>query len=149
MCINFYGLFPRGIFGLTLFRVLLWTRHTSASFGEYWLLSSMKKCSPAWQWCSPRRHGLKVPRGPEKSLGLDTDVLDLGLVWSGLLISIIAIDSDTIGDTFRVLLSVLAILFSMVPLSIIAVLLQSIVNNHASDKFENDKLIKHIVLTRC
>ena len=68
---------------------------------------------------------------------------------SGLLISIIAIDSDTIGDTFRVLLSVLAILFSMVPLSIIAVLLQSIVNNHASDKFENDKLIKHIVLTRC
>jgi hypothetical protein len=47
---------------------------------------------------------------------------------SGLLISMIAIDSDTIGDYFEVSLSLSAILYSAVTLSTIAVLLDSIAN---------------------
>jgi hypothetical protein len=61
--------------------------------------------------------------------------------FTGLLVSMIAIDSDRIGDTFEISLSVSAILqagvslslsailFSAVPLSIIATLLDSIANN--------------------
>jgi hypothetical protein len=56
--------------------------------------------------------------------------------FAGLLISIIAIDSDIIGDTFEVSLSAILLdvsiaigdIFSTVSLSIIAILLESIVN---------------------
>jgi hypothetical protein len=43
----------------------------------------------------------------------------------------IAIDSDTIGDTFEVSLSLSTILFSVVSLSIIAILLDCIASNLA------------------
>jgi hypothetical protein len=67
-----------------------------------------------------------------KSANQPATVAELWQQFAGLLISMIAIDSDSTGDTFEVSLSLSAILFSAVSLSIIAILLDCIANNLGS-----------------